>query len=153
MATAATTAATTALFKSALDRIDAVAKGPAKTAFVKAVAALQSYAPYLAETNDRVSTFKTFADPTKPVSLLDHFVRTEFSTKNYRNGKKSEAKTINQDDILTKLIRPSRIVVSATAGFGKSMVMRYLFLRTLVALSQYFWSSVTSIGSQPRRIS
>ena len=118
---AATKAGTAALFKAASERLDKTLKGPAKTLGIRALAALQGYAPYLAETNERVSTFKTFADPTKPVSVLEHFVETRFSLLR-------ASRIINQDDMLTRLKRPSRIVISATAGFGKSMVMRYLAL-------------------------
>jgi hypothetical protein len=120
-AKAGATAATSALFKSATDRAERVLRGPTKGIVVRALASLQSYAPFLQETHDRVSTFKTFADPTKPVSLLDHFVETRFEVE---RGKP----TINQAGIIKKLSRPSRIVISATAGYGKSMVMRYFAL-------------------------
>ncbi len=121
LVTAATKAGTAALFKAASERLEKTLKGPAKALGIRALAALQGYSSYLAETNERVSTFKTFADPTKPVSVLDHFVETRFSL--LRSNR-----VINQDDMLARLKRPSRIVISATAGFGKSMVMRYLAL-------------------------
>ena len=117
---AASAAATSSLFKSAIDRAERVLKGPAKRAAVKAIAALHGYGPFLEETHDRVSTFKTFANPTHPVSVLDHFVTVKFE------GAKKSA--ITQDDIIARLSRPSRFVISAIAGFGKSMVMRYIAL-------------------------
>lgn len=119
--TAATKAGTTALFKAALDRAEKTLKGAAKAAGIRAIASLKGYSAYLEETNDRVSTFKTFADPTKPVSLLDHFVETKFILQRSK-------KPVNQDELLARLRRPSRFVISATAGFGKSMVMRYFAL-------------------------
>ncbi len=118
---AGATAATSALFKSANERAERVLRGPAKGLVIRALASLQSYAPFLQETHDRVSTFKTFADPTKPVSLLDHFVETRFQVSR-------DKPTVNQTAIIQRLTRPSRFVVSATAGFGKSMVMRYFAL-------------------------
>lgn len=120
-AKAGTTAATTALFKAATERAERVIKGPAKARLIKALASLQGYSSFLNETRERVSTFKTFADPTKPVSLLDHFVETRFE-------KASQVKPITQDELINKLKRPCRIVISATAGYGKSMVMRYISL-------------------------
>lgn len=117
---AASAAATTSLFKSAVDRVERVVKGPAKRAAIMALAALKGYGPFLEETHDRVSTFKTFANPTHPVSVLDHFVTTEFE-----GTKKS---SLSQDDLISRLARPSRVVVSAIAGYGKSMVMRYIAL-------------------------
>lgn len=121
VAKAATSAVVTKLFSSAYDRVGRVAKGPSKSIALKAIASLQGYASYLEETNERVATFKTFANPTQPVSVMDHFVTIEFD-----NGK-NNAK-INQDDVVDRLIRPSRIVISATAGYGKSMAMRYFAL-------------------------
>jgi predicted NACHT family NTPase len=119
---AAASAAANAVFKSAASRVERVAKGPAKGLGIKALALLQSYQTYLDDTNERVSTFKTFASPTQSVSLLDHFVTTEFERA------KSKQKPINQDDLIERIIKPARIVVSATAGYGKSMVMRYIAL-------------------------
>lgn len=118
---AAGTSATTALFKAATERAERSNKGAAKSILIKALASLQTYSAYLQETNDRVSTFKTFADPTKPVKLLDHFVGVKLQIG---RGKA----TINQDELISRLRRPSRFVISATAGFGKSMVMRYIAL-------------------------
>lgn len=121
VAKAGATAGAGAVFKAAIDRVERVVRGPARTVAIKALAALQDYQAYLEDTNERVSTFKTFANPTTPVSVLDHFVTVRFQQK----GRKA---TFNQDDIIEKLIRPARIVISATAGFGKSMVMRYIAL-------------------------
>jgi hypothetical protein len=117
----AKSAGTVSLFKAAAERIERSLKGPAKALGIKALAALQGYSAYLAETNERVSMFKTFADPTKPVPLIDHFVETKFKVPRSKRA-------INQDDIIQKLKRPTRMVISATAGFGKSMVMRYIAL-------------------------
>lgn len=122
MATAAANpSATNKLFEIATARIGRTIKGPARTLAIKAVAALQSYKPYLEETHNRVAMFKTFATPTQPVSVLDHFVNTELESPRLKSP-------INQDDLIAKIIRPSRIIVSAIAGYGKSMVMRYIAL-------------------------
>lgn len=118
---AGATAATTALFKAATERVQRAVTGPSKSILVRALASLQGYSAFLQETHDRVSTFKTFADPTKPVSLLDHFVETKFEISRTK-------RLINHEALLGRLKRPSRIVISATAGYGKSMVMRYLAL-------------------------
>ena len=118
---AGSSAGATAVFKAAIDRAERILKGPAKALAVKALASLHNYQDYLDDTNERVSTFKTFANPTIPVSLLDHFVTVEFD-----NGKKRSS--INQDDVISRVIKPARLVISATAGFGKSMVMRYIAL-------------------------
>jgi hypothetical protein len=96
-------------------------KDGANTAIVPLVSSFSAYEEYLNKTYSRVSTIKTFADPTKPVSLLDHFVATNLTN----NGSRGP---INQDDIRSKLSKNGKIVISALAGFGKSVLLRYLAL-------------------------
>jgi hypothetical protein len=110
------------LFASATQKISKALSGPARGAAVRAINHLQSYGPYLMETNERVSTVKTFANPALPVSLIDHFVTTKLKTP------KSKKTTIDQDDLIGKIVTQARVVVSATAGYGKSMLMKYIAL-------------------------
>jgi predicted NACHT family NTPase len=119
-ASAATTAAVTTMFNRAIERVESIISGQAKSIGIKALAALQGYSPYLEDTYERVATYKTFANPVKPVSVMDHFVSVEFENRSTKN--------FNQDDLLHTIIEPSRIVISATAGYGKSMVMRFMAL-------------------------
>lgn len=121
VAKAAASAAVTTLFKSAADRLGKGSRIPGRETAIRALAALQGYSHYLENTNDRVSMFKTFANPTQPVSVLDHFVTTEF-----KQGRTK--KILTEVDLLDRVAKPARIVISATAGYGKSMVMRYLAL-------------------------
>ena len=111
----------TKIFESVARRLARTISGPARSAAIRALASLEGYSAYLSETNDRVSMVKTFANPSAPVSLIDHFVTTEL-----KSGQNS--KSITQDDLVSGLKSQCRIVVSATAGFGKSMLMRYLAL-------------------------
>lgn len=115
-------AATQSLFKTALEFVIKNVKGPAQQAGISALAAIRGYGPHLEETHRRVSTFKSFADPSKPVPLLQHYVTTIFN-----EGSATDV-SFDQDDLLERLLRPSRLVISATAGFGKSMVLRFLSL-------------------------
>ena len=111
------------LFVEAVKTAVAVLKGPAKEASVAALAALKGYSSYLTETNRRVSTYKSFADPSKPVSLLDNYVSMSFQPASNRHP------TIDQDELIDRLVRQNLCaVVSATAEFGKSMVQRYIAL-------------------------
>jgi hypothetical protein len=109
------------IFESVASRLTKAFSGPARSAAIKVLASLEGYSAYLAETNERVSMVKTFANPARPVSLFDHFVTTEL-----KHDKKGKA--INQDDLIDKLKNPARVVVSATAGYGKSMLMRFMAL-------------------------
>lgn len=108
------------LFASVATRISRGLTGAAKAAAVNSLAALQGYGSYLEETNQRVSTFKTFANPAHPVSLIDHFVTTKLA--------KTKKVSIDQDDVVTLAVKDSKVVISATAGFGKSMLMRFVAL-------------------------
>ncbi|HEX9963635.1 MAG TPA: NACHT domain-containing protein [Allosphingosinicella sp.] len=118
----AKTPAAANLFASVTQKVSRTLSGPARSAAVRVVSALEGYASYLQETNDRVSTVKTFANPALPVSLIDHFVTTKL-----RPPKKQDA-TQDQDDLIDRIVRRGRVVVSATAGHGKSMLMKYIAL-------------------------
>ena len=96
-------------------------KGPAQSAVINTLGALQGYSKYLEETYERVATFKTFANPAEPVKVLDHFVATTLEN--------SSGKKIDQDTLVTmSAASKTKIVISASAGFGKSMLMRYIAL-------------------------
>lgn len=112
---------TAKLFESVSTRIEKTLKGPGKSLAVKAIASLKGYGDFLEETNERVSTFKTFANPTTPVALLDHFVTTKLKTR-------SGQSVYDQDELIDKLAKKARVVISATAGYGKSMLMRFIAL-------------------------
>jgi hypothetical protein len=96
------------------------AKFGGRAALVKLLGSFSAYEPYLLKTYERVSNIKTFADPMKPVSLLDHFVETKLIH--------SKNKIVNQDDIRESIIKNEKIILSALAGFGKSVLMRFLAL-------------------------
>ncbi|MDQ4421385.1 NACHT domain-containing protein [Sphingobium sp. DEHP117] len=87
---------------------------------VELVTALTSYESYLVQTNKRVSTIKTFAAPTRPVPLSDHFVDIFLRSNNDAE--------IDHLDLLEKSNQNCRVVISASAGFGKSILMRYMAL-------------------------
>ena len=111
---------TTELFASVITSIGRKLAGNAKSAAVKALAKLEGYGAYLEETNNRVATYKSFAKPAEPVDLLDHFVTTTLSI--------DEDSNFDQTDIVEFAANRSNVVISATAGYGKSMIMRYVAL-------------------------
>lgn len=119
IASAISTPGAIALFRAVAAHAEKL-KGPAKALAISVLANLKGYSEFLEETHQKVSTFKTFANPTQPVNLVDHFVTTEFVNR----GKKK----FNQDALMELLSKPTRMVISATAGFGKSMVMKYVAL-------------------------
>ena len=116
------TEATKAVFASASQAAARALKGPAKSLAIKLLSSFEGYSDYLEETNARVSTFKVFSNPSQPVKLLDHFVDIEFDDG--RNKKD----VITQVDIIEKILKGGKVVISATAGHGKSMAMRYIAL-------------------------
>lgn len=112
---------TASLFTSVTEAIVKTLKNPARDLAIEALGRLQGYGPYLEETNARVSTFKSFANPSRPVLLLDHFTTMSLSQRDNKV-------TIDQDEIIARMERATRTVVSATAGHGKSMLMRFVAL-------------------------
>ncbi len=95
-------------------------KNPARNTLISTLSSLSGYSKFLEETHERVATFKTFANPTQPVKVLDHFVET--------NLEHSRSKNINQEELVNLAAKGSKLIISATAGFGKSMLMRYIAL-------------------------
>lgn len=81
-----------------------------------------SYAPYLEKTYRRVSTVRTFLRPNESLELLGVYVPVDLT-----NGRES----IEASGLLEKLHAGQSCVVTALAGRGKSVLMRY------VALSMY----------------
>lgn len=97
-------------------------RGPARNGLVALQALVEGYGPYIRETHDRVSTIKTFVNPSQPVRLLDHFVSPMLISE--------KSVQITDQDLLSKLEKPCRIVISAMAGYGKSVLMRYIALQS-----------------------
>lgn len=104
---------------SALLHLAKTGKSGLTAAATTLVHSFSAYQEYLSLTHRRVSTIKTFADPTKPVPLIDHFVETNLQ---------QNSTVINQDDLRSFLSDGSKIIITALAGFGKSVLLRYLAL-------------------------
>ena len=81
-----------------------------------------TYTEYLAVTYQRVSTIKTFINPQQPIDLLANFVSLNL---------RSNGDEITEADLISSLRGGRKIVISALAGRGKSVLMKY------VALSKY----------------
>lgn len=80
---------------------------------------LSDYSEYLIKTRDTVSTIKTFANPSEPVLLIDHFVSCTLQCNK---------STYSENEIRENLGKNGRIIVTALAGFGKSILLKYLAL-------------------------
>lgn len=84
---------------------------------------LRSYNGYLEQTYTRVSEFKTLVNPHEPLPLLDNFVSMSIS---HRTG--DGEKTFDEITLNEKASSGGRFVISALAGRGKSILLRYLAL-------------------------
>jgi hypothetical protein len=75
---------------------------------------------YLQEQCKRFSTVKTIISSSTPVPFLDIYVNLHLA----QNGR-----ALRDDDFLNQISRLRNVLFAATAGAGKSMLMRYLYLR------------------------
>ncbi|WP_197274571.1 NACHT domain-containing NTPase [Novosphingobium sp. AAP83] len=116
----AATPATFKIFSEAFSRTSSGLKVAGRKALIGAMSSLQGYSKYLEETHERVATFKSFANPSEPVKILDHFVTTKLQKK--------KDEVFDHDYIVDLASRRSKIVVSASAGYGKSMLMKLISL-------------------------
>jgi hypothetical protein len=110
------------LLATAAVRIGKILEEPARSLGIKALASLRGYSDYLDETYRRVATFKSFANPAQLVSVLDHFVSPGFQSSH------PTTPDFDLETLLERINNGDKFVVSALAGYGKSMVLRYLAL-------------------------
>ena len=76
----------------------------------------------------RFSTVKTIISSSTPIPLLSIYVNLFLSPA---TKQKKIRKHLRDEDFLTRIDEYRSVVFSATAGAGKSMLMRYLYLRFL----------------------
>lgn len=90
------------------------------TQYKKAIVSLEmAFNKYLKNSYVRYSKIKTLLYRDRPVSLRDHYVSSDFQL-----GKEK----ISGADILDKFLDTKRNIVVGTAGSGKSVLLRRLFL-------------------------
>jgi NACHT domain len=75
---------------------------------------------YLSTTFERCSKVKTFLNRDDPVSLLDVYVKTKF---------KSGQQVVSDEKIISNISHDHNLVILGSAGSGKSMFMKYLFIQ------------------------
>ncbi|MFZ1884189.1 MAG: hypothetical protein WAU53_11485 [Rhodoplanes sp.] len=78
-----------------------------------------SMKPYLDKTINKCSAIKTFLNRDEPVSLLSVYVQTRL-----RCG----SKTYSDQELIERICDTKNIVVLGSAGSGKSMFMKFLFI-------------------------
>jgi hypothetical protein len=77
------------------------------------------FSKYLTATRDRASTIKTLLYRDRPVALLDFYVNLYFQYKNRK---------IDDYTVVSRLRDWKRLVITGTAGSGKSIFMKYLLI-------------------------
>lgn len=74
---------------------------------------------YLDQTFSRVSKFKTFLKPHQPIDLAENFISMSV---------KCGEDKFDESGLIERLSKSGKIVITAPAGRGKSILMRYLAL-------------------------
>jgi protein involved in ribonucleotide reduction len=74
-------------------------------------------------TFERCTKIKTLLSRDEPVDMLQQYVNIKFSTK-----KGSSTNTFDDYDAIQKLIEKRRATIVGTAGSGKTVFMRYLWI-------------------------
>ena len=77
------------------------------------------YKDYLIHTYRRVSTIKTFINPQVPIDLYENFISLNL---------KCNGNQIDETELIQLVKNGSRLVISALAGRGKSVLMKYIAL-------------------------
>lgn len=87
------------------------------------------FTEYLIRNYDKYSKIKTLFYTQQPVPLEQFYVRTRLSRPNQHNY--SETEIIEEKDFCAELTQNRRIVVSGTAGLGKSTFCKSVFLELI----------------------
>jgi hypothetical protein len=87
----------------------------------------KGFAKYVDEQRGRFSTVKTIISSSTPIPLNDLYVNLFVAR---------EKQAHRDEDFLTEMARYKNVLFTATAGAGKSMLMRYLYLKFLEVQDQ-----------------
>ncbi len=99
------------------------AKGMAQRAREKLEIKLRKgFSRFIDENFSRFSTVKTIISSSNPIPLLDIYVNLHLASENPIRAHRDE-------DFLREINKYQNVLFTATAGAGKSMLMRYLYLR------------------------
>ncbi len=82
----------------------------------------KGFEKYIEKQLGRASTVKTIISSSTPIALLDFYVNLFLA-----NGKSA----FRDEDFVKEIATYKHVIFTATAGAGKSMLMRYLYLRFL----------------------
>jgi len=82
----------------------------------------KGFTGYISENVNRFSFVKTIISSSTPISLLSIYVNLHLAHPNA---------SLRDDDFLDQISKYKNVLFCATAGAGKSMLMRYLYLRFL----------------------
>jgi predicted NACHT family NTPase len=85
---------------------------------------------YLKKQIDRFSTVKTIIGSNRPINLLELYVNL-FLTEHGQKRPNQSRRSIRDEDFLQIALKEKNIVLTAIAGAGKSMLMRYLYFQFL----------------------
>jgi hypothetical protein len=97
----------------------------------------RGFSEYIEKNVTRFSVVKTIISSSTPIPLLSIYV-------NLHLGHPSAS--LRDDDFLTRIEKYNNVLFSAIAGAGKSMLMRYLYLRFLETQTDIERRSATIVG-------
>jgi hypothetical protein len=107
------------LVKASEQALDAISR-PLKNAFRRSIQSVtNAYRPFLFKTFRRVEKIRTFLRPSESVNLLDHYVPVDLT---------NEQRDLSVGELLSSLEKGNRFIVSALAGSGKSVLMKFIAL-------------------------
>ncbi|MGJ4900658.1 NACHT domain-containing protein [Bradyrhizobium sp. HKCCYLS2058] len=87
----------------------------------------RGFASFIQEHIDRFSTVKTIISSSTPIPLLSFYVNLYVA---------NPVKAHRDEDFLREISKVKRVLFTAIAGSGKSMLMRYLYLKFLETQSE-----------------
>jgi hypothetical protein len=112
-----------------------LAKEPAARKLEEMKVTLQfGFENYIRREIDKYSKIKTILGVNVPLNLQDIYINLYIHANLIRSGPAriaTQSALIRDDDLIVETENKKRIVITGTAGAGKSMLMKYVFLQTL----------------------
>ncbi|MEH6744614.1 NACHT domain-containing protein [Hyphomonas sp.] len=90
------------------------------------VALNSCFTDYIERTFEKTSQIKTLVERTEPVSLFDRFVSADLCRSTGHRFLQDRHEAQSADEFTDKLSSDSRFLLTATAGAGKSMIMKFI---------------------------
>lgn len=112
--------------------------GAAKRRFNEIEAVINSvFRKYLEREFKKNSKIKTLIHRYKPISIFSSYESAELKLRTQSSAPLEDEPIVGEDEFRTSISKGDRLIISATAGAGKSMMMKHVFCKMVTQKSNF----------------